>query len=85
MKTHGLPPIPADGRLTLAVRRAAEHARNATIIAKLAPDTTQKLERPARHVDPADTRTLRGIPAIGRGVAGASPGTSPHVAIDRLP
>ena len=25
-----------------------------------------------------DTRKLRGIPAIGRGVTGAIPGTSPH-------
>lgn len=25
-----------------------------------------------------DERKLRGIPAIGRGVAGAMPGTSPH-------
>lgn len=82
MKTNGLPPIPADGRLTLAVRRAAEHARNATLIARLAPDVQQKFERPKRYVDPADTRTLRGIPAIGRGVAGASPGTSPHARID---
>ncbi len=27
---------------------------------------------------PGDERTLRGIPAIGRSVAGAIPGTSPH-------
>lgn len=33
-------------------------------------------ERPTRHTA-ADSRTLRGIPAIGRGVAGAIPGTSP--------
>jgi len=26
---------------------------------------------------------LRGIPAIGRGVAGATPGSSPHAIIDR--
>ncbi len=29
------------------------------------------------HVDPADTLTLRGIPAIGRGVAGCIRGTAP--------
>ncbi len=29
------------------------------------------------HVDPSDTLTLRGIPAIGRGVAGVIRGTSP--------
>lgn len=31
----------------------------------------------ARATLPGDTRRLRGIPAIGRGVAGASPGTNP--------
>jgi hypothetical protein len=80
--TRGLAPIPTDGRLNLLLRRTAEHARNATLIAKLTPDVEQKFTRPARHVDPADTRTLRGIPAIGRGVAGASPGTSPHAILN---
>jgi hypothetical protein len=28
---------------------------------------------------PGDTRKLRGIPAIGYGVAGAIPGTAPHL------
>lgn len=32
--------------------------------------------------DPADTRTLRGIPAIGKGVAGVSPGTRPDQITD---
>ena len=31
------------------------------------------------HLDPSDTRTLRGIPAIGRGVQGAIPGTRPDL------
>lgn len=36
------------------------------------------------HVyDAADTRTLRGIPAIGKGVAGASPGTRPDAITER--
>ena len=80
---HGLAAIPADGRLNRLIRRAAEHAHNATIIAKLAPDADHKLQRPTTYVDPSDTRTLRGIPAIGRGVAGASPGTRPDAITSR--
>ena len=38
-----------------------------------------ELEPPATHATaPGDTRKLRGIPAIGYGVAGAIPGTAPH-------
>jgi hypothetical protein len=33
------------------------------------------------YVDPADTLTLRGIPAIGRGVAGVIRGTQPESAV----
>lgn len=32
---------------------------------------------------PGDEARLRGIPAIGRNVAGAIPGTSPHLHVDR--
>lgn len=81
--TRGLPSIPTDGRLLRVVRRAAEHARNATLIAKLAPETEQKFERPRHTAEAADTRTLRGIPAIGRGVPGVSPGTRPDAIADR--
>jgi hypothetical protein len=37
---------------------------------------------PTTHTTTAggDTRKLRGIPAIGYGVAGAIPGTAPHLA-----
>jgi hypothetical protein len=36
-------------------------------------------EIPAGHATAGgDERKLRGIPAIGRGVAGAVPGTAPH-------
>jgi hypothetical protein len=81
--TRGLPPIPSDGRLNLLVRRAAEHARNATLIARLAPDVEQKFERPKRYVDPADSRTLRGIPCASRGVPGVITGTQPESAACR--
>ncbi len=39
--------------------------------------------RTFRAALPGDERTLRGIPAIGRNVAGAIPGTSPHLRNDR--
>lgn len=83
MKHHD--PIPTDGRLNRLIRRAAEHARNAELIAKLAPDPTKDAPKlkPNRYADPADTRTLRGIPAIGRGVSGTSPGTRPDAITSR--
>ncbi len=34
------------------------------------------------YVDPSDSLTLRGIPAIGRGVAGHIPGTRPDIRTD---
>jgi hypothetical protein len=83
MKNHRHDPIPTDGRLLRVVRRAADHARNAKLIAKLAPDTEAKFNRPRRQADAADERTLRGIPAIGRGVAGVSPGTRPDAITNR--
>lgn len=38
----------------------------------------------ARVTLPGDTRRLRGIPAIGRGVAGVSPGTHPTDVVRRM-
>lgn len=78
---RGLAPIPSEGRLLRTVRRVAEHARNAQIIAKLAPepdnDDETKFVRPSRRTPAGDERALRGIPAIGRNVGGAIPGTRP--------
>jgi hypothetical protein len=73
------PAIPTEGRLNLLLQRHTQHTHNATLIAKLAPDATTKLEphHQRRYQPPADTRTLRGIPAIGRGVAGCIPGMNP--------
>lgn len=63
---------------SLHARRAEEAARNAKLIASLAlqPDTP-KFARPASQADAADSRTLRGIPAIGRGCPGRIQGTNP--------
>lgn len=63
---------------SLHARRALESARNAKLIATLArEDGVEVFERPRHAVDGGDERTLRGIPAIGRGVGGAIPGTRP--------
>lgn len=39
--------------------------------------TTQPTSKIRWYLDPSDSRTLRGIPAIGRNVQGAIPGTRP--------
>lgn len=63
---------------SLHARRALEAARNAKLIAKLSrEDGAPVFERPRHAVDGGDERTLRGIPAIGRGVGGAIAGTRP--------
>lgn len=84
-------PIPADGRLILAVRRKLEHIRQAELLARVARDTGGNVaaER-QRHIDARHDRfefpnpvDLRGIPAIGRGVGGCIPGTRPDAITDR--
>lgn len=63
---------------SLHARRALEAARNAKLIATLArEDGVPVFERPWHAVDAGDERTLRGIPAIGRGLGGAVAGTRP--------
>lgn len=55
--------------------RAHDQAKIARILIEVgepAPET------PAHGTAGGDERKLRGIPAIGRGVAGAIPGTAPH-------
>lgn len=63
---------------SLAAKRALEDAHHAKMLKQFAlEDDAPMLGRPARASDAADERTLRGIPAIGRGVSGAIPGTRP--------
>ncbi len=50
----------------------------AEILRDIDPDAPPIQERRYRAALPGDERALRGIPAIGRNVAGAIPGTSPH-------
>lgn len=53
------------------------HAKNAQLIAQLARDTAPEVPMRASATPAGDERKLRGIPAIGRGVSGAIPGTQP--------
>jgi hypothetical protein len=63
---------------SLHARRAAEAARNAKLLAQLArAKDAPRFERPRSAADAGDERTLRGLPAIGRGVSGAVLGTNP--------
>jgi hypothetical protein len=65
--------------ITLAQTRHQLHVEQAQQLARIARDTDVTLERPSHATAAGDTRKLRGIPAIGRCVAGAIPGTSPSV------
>ncbi len=63
---------------SIHARRAEDAARNAKLIAGLALEpAAPKFERPVHHVDGGDERTLRGIPAIGRGCPGRINGSMP--------
>lgn len=66
-----------DARLNRALRNAELDRVNAEKMAEIARET--ETDTPALAVLSllGDERQLRGIPAIGRGVAGAIAGTSP--------
>lgn len=53
------------------------HAKNALLIARLALEAEPDVPMRASVTPAGDERRLRGIPAIGRGVAGAVPGSRP--------
>lgn len=57
-----------NARLVLARRVPAGHATTSPSPTKI-----------TWYVDPSDTLTLRGIPALGRGVGGAIRGTRPDL------
>ncbi len=67
--------------ILLAVKHAQLDHHNAKQMARIAQDTATS-DTPIRSAKGAtaggDERRLRGIPAIGRGVAGAIAGSSPH-------
>jgi hypothetical protein len=67
--------------ILLVVKHAELDHHNAKVLVQIARDTATS-DTPIRSAKGAtaggDERKLRGIPAIGRGVAGAMAGTSPH-------
>jgi hypothetical protein len=63
---------------TLAQRNADLDRHNAQTLIRIAQETGDTPLNRTFGTPPGDERKLRGIPAIGRGVAGAIPGSSPH-------
>ena len=61
-----------------AVRASTMKQQQGETLARIAQETDSTIERPSYATAAGDQRKLRGIPAIGRGVAGAIRGTSPH-------
>lgn len=54
-----------------------ERVRDARKIAEIVRDTGE-VPADSRATAAGDSRKLRGIPCVARGVPGAAPGTSPH-------
>lgn len=65
--------------ILLRVRHRREAEQLAESIAEIARDVLPGTEMRAAATPAGDERRLRGIPAIGRGVAGAIPGSRPGV------
>jgi hypothetical protein len=65
-----------------SIRRHQEHVAHLRLLVQIAEETGGSVQeerekhRPM-YRDPADAATLRGLPAIGPGVAGAIRGTRP--------
>ncbi len=66
--------------VTLAAKHHALRVHQAQVLAQILTELdTDTLEPPRTYATAGgDHRKLRGIPAIGRSVQGAIPGTSPH-------
>jgi len=59
-----------------------EHHQHAAILEQAITHQGADLRTRVTYQDPADTLTLRGIPAIGRGVAGCIRGTNPASVVE---
>lgn len=73
------PPIPYESRTNRYLRRQQEHREMLETSERIAREvgmTTTDVANIASKL-PGDPMSLRGIPAIGRGITGASPGTRP--------
>lgn len=65
----------------IVVRNQRLDAENARRLARIARETGQALPRKPPPGSAADALTLRGIPAVGRGVSGQIRGTQPEQAL----
>lgn len=74
-------PLGDQGRLSSWLRKHELETAQARLLAQIALETSDAVfKRPSRATAAGDSRKLRGIPAIGRGVTGAIPNTVPHQA-----
>lgn len=70
--------------ILLAIKHLQLDRHNARVLARILKETAADHPPPTRGATAGgDSRKLRGIPAIGRGVSGAIPGTRPEDAIHR--
>lgn len=56
---------------------AEDNARIARILLETGAHAPEPVATRSRATLPGDTRRLRGIPVVGRGIPGTSPGTDP--------
>jgi hypothetical protein len=64
--------------LILFLRRQAMNTHTERKLAEIGRETAATLPSSPQAKLPGDTRALRGLPAIGRGVGGTMPGTQPE-------
>lgn len=73
------PPIPYESRTNRYLRRQQEHREMLELSERIAREVglpTIEVANIASKL-PGDPMSLRGIPAVGRGISGVSPGTRP--------
>jgi hypothetical protein len=75
-------PIPYDSRTVLALRRRHEDRVFVETAQRVAQETSSEPETVLEMRLLGEPASLRGIPAIGRGIGGASPGTRPGARFD---
>lgn len=63
-------------RFNAEMERLEDQRKVAKIVLEASPEVVSQTV--ARATLPGDTRRLRGIPCVARGVAGVSPGTDPR-------
>lgn len=68
----------SDDRILRRFRAHAERIEDERKLAQILIETGEAAPAQAGATAPGDTRKLRGIPAIGRGVTGACKDTVPH-------